>query len=264
MKSCWRILILLLCTVSSISVAQSRPPADAAGESTIPFPVAPLMRITDELKSNSTAEQYQLISGAIDSSLALSTQMNELANAGLLTHLMVESPDTQIFGARIDGTSWLFTPAFLREQASKRLYDVVAPDDILPNNMVFALGHLAFHARNVKQFAANVDAIKKASTTNMAAALPLLIQLRLQEEAQAFIQGWNDVIDAAVQQNHGVLLTGNQGGNLILNLRHRWLFLKVSEGGANLFSVDGHIDPSAENIEAIVGVLHNSEVIDIQ
>ena len=65
---------------------------------------------------------------------------------------------------------------------------MVYPGDILPNNTVFALGHLAYHLG--------------AAPTDPRGSQGYVVQ-KLVEQAAAFIQGWNDVVDAAQRETAG-------------------------------------------------------------
>jgi len=70
---------------------------------------------------------------------------------------------------------------------------MVEPDDILPNNTTFVLGHLAFH----------LDAGKIVATPGDASHLDDYIVAMLDQEARAYIHAWNDALDAAVQPRLG-------------------------------------------------------------
>jgi hypothetical protein len=238
----------------------------------------PLKVIIDNLHQHATSDQYQLIVGAIGASPALIKQLTVLADSGLITELSIDTPLSRaprpnIFNAGISGTNWVFTSIFLKEQGTARIYDVVSKDDILPNNMVFALGHLAFHAQTTAQYKKDEEALKRitdssavmaeAARTNVILPMKRSIDLRLRYEAGAIIQGWNDVYDAAVSENQGNQLNANQIGNLIFNLRNRAILLKTMDN-TKLFSDNGRIDQTAANVSAIVSALHDSRMMDIE
>jgi hypothetical protein len=238
----------------------------------------PLKFIIDDLRQHATGDQYQLITKAIIASPALTTQLTTLAENGLITKFSIDMPPSQsmhpnIFGAGISGTTWAFTSSFLNEQATVRIFDVVGKDDILPNNMVFALGHLAFHTQKEEQFKTDEEALKRVTDSNdvldgvkrkdLIGPMGRLVDLRLRYEAGAFIQGWNDVYDAAVLENNGNPLSANQVGNLMLNLRNRAVFLKAMNDH-KLFSDSGRIEQTTDNVNAIVSALHDSKIIDIE
>lgn len=90
------------------------------------------------------------------------------------------------------------------------------------------------------------------------------VHARLTNEAAAFIQGWNDMIDAAVQENAGKPLTTQQVGFLILNLRYRFAFSNASSKSAVAFASDGTIVADDNNIGAIVSALENSPIADLR
>ena len=238
----------------------------------------PLKVIIENLHQRATNDQYQLITNAIVASPALIEQLSILADNGLITTFSIDTPSSgsarpSAFCAGISGTDWVFKSSFLEEQAIARIYHVVNKDDILPNNMVFALGHLAFHAQREVQFKKDENALKgmtngdvvpsEAKKKDFSNPMERWIDLRLRYEAGAFIQGWNDVYDAAVLENHGNPLSANQVGSLLLNLRNRAVFLKAMNDH-RLFSGSGRIEQTAANVDAIVVALHDSKMIDIE
>lgn len=273
------IVITCSCAIGAESAKQRAPLQNFPRVTANRLPSSgPLKIIIENLRQHATNDQYQLIAGAIGASPALTKQLTVLADSGLITELSIDTPLYQaprpnIFNAGISGTNWVFTSNFLKEQGTARIYDVVSKDDILPNNMVFALGHLAFHAQTAPQYKKDEEALKQitdssaamaeAARTNVILPMKRSIDLRLRYEAGAFIQGWNDVYDAAVIENHGNLLSANQVGSLLLNLRNRAVFLKVMNDH-RLFSGSGQIEQTAANVDAIAAALHGSKMIDIE
>jgi hypothetical protein len=236
-----------------------------------------LKYIVQNFRQYATNDQYRLLTGAILASPALAKELSTLADNGLLTTFSIDTPPSGsarpgTFGAGISGTDWVFKSSFLEEQGTARIYDVVDKDDILPNNMVFALGHLAFHAQREEQFKKDEEALKGTSSDAVASdakrkdfsnPMERWIDLRLRYEAGAFIHGWNYVYDAAVLENHTNPLSANQVGSLLLNLRNRAIFLKAMNNN-RLFSGSGRIEQTATNVDAIVVALHGSKLIDIE
>jgi len=212
-----------------------------------------LVTILGNLAGSAANEQYRQIEDAVNASPQLVEQLNELAASGKLTAIVVlnstaaaTAPNPGPFSAWIAGTSLVFTEKLLPQLTQRRLYDVVHPDDILPNNTTFVLGHLAFHLRVAP------PPINKLAVDDYVAGM-------LNQEAHAFIQAWNDALDAATQQNHGPLTAG-QIGSLLLNMRYRFAFvtadIHLGQGGT--------IDPNESNVNAIATALKKASVTDIQ
>lgn len=146
--------------------------------------------------------------------------------------------------AWVHGTTMVLHADFLKAQHANRLFDVVHPDDILPGNTVFCLGHLAYHLA--------IDA-----PASPGANMEIFIR-RLEREAGAFLQGWNNVVDAAVHANGGKPLSKHPGARLMLNMRYRFALMKLG------ISENGFIEASPGNIETIVATLRTSPVADIE
>jgi hypothetical protein len=139
---------------------------------------------------------------------------------------------------------------------------VVIPDEIYPNNLVYDLAHLAVHLG-----AAPVQpTIPPGPSTHVTNALNAFIAARLNEEARADIAGWNAVVDAAVRENGGRPLTLQQRSTMMFNLRYRSFFLQaIRQPNPKLqISNSGAIAPDDSNVAAIVAVLHNSPIADLQ
>jgi hypothetical protein len=80
------------------------------------------------------------------------------------------------------------------------------------------------------------------------------------EDARSFIQGWNDVVDAAIQENKGQSVTARQQSNLLLNLRYRAVFIRdVSKLS---FSASGEIAPSDQNVSVLASALGTTGLLD--
>jgi len=101
--------------------------------------------VLQEFHNHATQAQYQSVVDAIHASPALAMRIAQLVKDGKLTRLLVVTPDvTSGFGARQIGSTWVFAPEFLARPATVMMHHVMVPRQILPDNMVFALGYLAF------------------------------------------------------------------------------------------------------------------------
>lgn len=242
-----------------------------------------LRDILSALQSNISPDQYRLFEGAIDASPALASQLNELATSGQLKEFKVGEAATLPrargpFGAYVSGATWAFTPAFVQQQAKTRYYDVVMPDDALGDNMVFALGELAYRTKSASGIAAAEQALHIQVIQEIAAArkasqpfnadnfMRQHLALELGNTALGFIQGWNDMLDAAVQENGGKTLTVRQVVSLTMNFRYRAVFLRamrLPDHKLN-YTNDGRIEPTNANRDAIASALATMAVYDLQ
>jgi hypothetical protein len=235
-------------------------------QQTVAASVAPngeLERLLGKLASTAGSDQYQQIEGAVKSSSHLIDQLNGLAASGNLTEIVVltsaaalNAPKPGPFGAWTTGNSMVFTETLLSQLRKNREYDVIYPDDILPNNTTFVLGHLAFH----------LQAGKVAVTPGDAAHLDDYIAAMLDQEARAYIQAWNDALDVAVQQNDDKPLTPHQIANFMLNMRYRFAFLAALKQPTEKIRIErnGVIEESESNAKAIATALKHSPLADIQ
>jgi hypothetical protein len=214
-----------------------------------------LSGVFSELYKTSPQQQAEQISGAVTASPQLAKQLVNLASSGKLTQILVVPERTwgKPFNGIVDGSKVLLTADFVKSQFGGRLFDVVNDDDILPNNLVFCLGHLAYQL--------GAEAIDPRSFGSPQA----YSAKRMQQDAGAFIQGWNDVVDAAVVSNGGKQLTPRQGGQLLMNMRYRSVFLKaiITEPKLEMLS-SGLIEASAANISSIANALKTSPLADVE
>jgi hypothetical protein len=219
--------------------------------------------ILGKLRTNVSADQYRQIDDAIKSSPSLIEELNRLAASGKLTEIVVltsaatsNAPAPGRFRAWVTDTSIVLTESLLSQLTKNREYDVVFPDDILPNNTTFVLGHLAFH----------LDAGKILAKPGDVPHLNDYIAAMLNQEARAYIHAWNDALEAAVQQNNDKRLTPRQIANFMFNLHYRFAFLKALGQPTDKIHLEqnGVIDDGDSNARAIVAALKDSPIADIQ
>lgn len=251
-----------------------------AARSASPAPNADLAAVLHKLSDSASPEQSAQISNAIAASPALTEQLNELAASRKITEIRVVAleaiPPSQgvRFGASLHGTQLLLAASLLTELTKNRLYDVVRPNDVLPNNTTFVISHIALHAKTSDELAKldsdlgrMLDERRKTTGSHEYTDLLLLGQnKRMENEASAFIQGWNHVVDAATQTNGGKTLTAEQLVPLLLNLRYRFAFakaLQIKDDGLQI-SNTGTILLNERNIKALVTALSTSRMADIQ
>jgi hypothetical protein len=235
-------------------------------------------KVLMRLQAAATPAQYQSIAAAIDASPALAAQLDGLAASGKLADVAVVlpaalRPPNVAFKAYASAPTLVISSALLPELVPKRLFDVVREGDILPNNLVFVLGHLASHLQHRDAMLA-MDADMKRQIASMPAGAgthefgPIekhATAMHIENEAAAYIQGWNDVVDAARTSNAGKPLSVPQAGALLMNLRYRAVFLKAVQAPDPIHLADsGNIEPDAHNIKALAAVLGTSELPDIE
>ncbi|OXI49288.1 hypothetical protein CFB84_02895 [Burkholderia aenigmatica] len=248
--------------------------ADAGATEPAPMTASPaahvaVERLLADLRTRSTPGQYAAVAGAIHASPALATQLDELVEAGLLTRIAVDSGDAALgrtTGALRNGSVWILTPAFVANQAPRRLFDVVQDDDILPDNMVFALGYMAWRAKHDADVSHASEALQ-ASGDGADAKKQRWIDLNTRIDAGGFIQGWNDTVDAATFQHDGRPITIVQTAQMMMNLRYRGPLIKAIRAtppAPRLRFFAPALALDADNLDALASALQASPVIDIE
>nr|WP_199048249.1 hypothetical protein [Dyella sp. ASV24] len=226
-------------------------------------PNAALERVLKNAGPNAEPAQVTRLREAIASSPALEAQLNALAASGQLSQFAIgeeamlpSKPGP--FSAWIHGSTWAFQTDFIDKHGKTRLMDVVAPGEMLPDNLVFALGHLAYKAETAMQ----MDAASIKTTPR-----DQWVSMRMKNDAEATIQAWNDTVDAAQKSNGGKVLAAGQVGSMILNLRYRAAFIKAmqAQGEDKLqFGDDGRIAMTPANVAAVMKALSTSSLFDVQ
>jgi hypothetical protein len=252
----FRLHVFLLILASATTVGFAQAPASVTG----------LDALLERLHASATPEAYRQIAAAVAASSALRAQLNELTAAGSLAEIRVipqsDLPPgkAKFFHGFTDGTRLVFSNEFLQELLKNRPFDVVNADDVPPDNTVFVLGHLAYHLH------AGEPRITRDQTTDQTAALQAFVAKRLQVEATAYIQGWNDMIDAATHANQDRPLSPRQVGQLFMNARYRFAFsqaIRSTEAPLRLLQ-SGAIEVNEANTRAISTVLKHSQIADVE
>lgn len=207
-----------------------------------------LKPVIDKLARTATSQQFSQIIGAARASPRLAAQLTRLVAAGKLTEIRIVSArnSSKPFDAWVDGSTILVTADLLKRLLDNKETPIHEHAQFLPNNTVYLLGHLAYHLA-----AGAPDPLKSRRMDDY-------VNKMLEIEAGAYIQGFNVVIDAAVQSNGGRVLTERQQLPLLLNSRYRKAI------GKTRLSSDGTIELSAQNIAAVVASLKESPMADIE
>ena len=88
------------------------------------------------------------------------------------------------------------------------------------------------------------------------------VKAHIEQDARSFIQGWNDVVDAAVRENGGKPLTVQQQGMLILNFRYRAVLVDKDNQHKIAWSPSGAIEPTGQNVAALLEIVSRSRLLD--
>ncbi|MGU3775706.1 hypothetical protein [Burkholderia metallica] len=248
--------------------------ADTVATEPVLVPVAPathaaVERLLADLRTRSTPDQYAAVAGAIHASPALAAQLDELIEGGLLTRIEVDgdAPESGTkAAARRNASVWILTPAFIANQAPRRLFDVVHEDDILPDNMVFALGYMAWRAKHDADVSRASDVLRRASGGGTDAQKRQWVDMNMRLDAGGYIQGWNDTVDAATFQHDGRPISIVQAVQMMMNLRYRGPLIKAIRAtppAPRLRITAPALEPDAGNLDALVAALQTSPVVDI-
>jgi hypothetical protein len=240
---------LLLFRLIAIAALAAGWIATASAQS-IPGASPRLQGIVDSFKRQSPAERHKQLSQALIASADLTRQLSALADAGDLAGIEIASPQRPrgMFPSTVDARRIVLAADLMPQLTRKRLYDVAYGDDILPDNLVFVLGTFASLLMHpVRNGGGNVQA---------------MLQMQMTMQAVAFIDGWNDVVDAAVHENANKPLTGRQAGNLMLNMRYRTVFIGGNPPPKLDWGQYGRIKPTPPNLEALGKRIATMNVLD--
>lgn len=220
------------------------------------------------ISDSEVREYHAQITSAIQESELLTKQIASLRVSGKLREIRVmrstelPPPKGKTFGAFAEGSSILVSLEFLQTSRKTRLYDVVYDDDIPPNHTVFALAHLAHHLDTQDRLPANKGPQSIESFVNA----------KLEDEAAAWIQGWNFMIEAATKRNGGKTLSPRQAIQSLMNFRYRHVLFRAMKVGVPANQVSnaleltssGTFEPNTRNIQAIVSALKVSNMPDFE
>jgi hypothetical protein len=195
---------------------------------------------------------------AIHGAPLLTRQLNELIAAGKLTSIDIVAKTAfkpGPFSSWIAGTRIQLTEDLLPHLLNDHPFDVIKAGDVFPNNTTFVLGHLAYHlAHNPRDLLG-----RQLSPEDF-------IRARIRNEAEAFIQGWNDTVDLAINVNGGKPLEPQQIVSMLMQLRYRFALLMALRQTENKLHISdsGMIEPTDANIASIAAVLEKSQLADIE
>jgi hypothetical protein len=204
-------------------------------------------------------DQVAQIERSLSACQTLTPVLDGLAQSGRLRQIRIadaaEVGKAGPFRATASADEIIFTADWLAEQAVPA-FDVRGPNDILPDNLCFGIGHLADHLKNA-------GPLSPAAAGNPAA----WAAQRLRAESLAYLHGWSYVLAAAQAKNDGRPLNAKQAVTLMLNLRYRYAFLGALSANASPkleIHDDGAIPETENNIAAVSAVVGNASVPDLE
>ena len=227
-----------------------------------------LQTVLLRLLNTASLEYHDQIVSAVQASGLLREHLNRLAISGKLKDVKIlpqsdlPQPKAKLFGGFVDGATIYLSTSFLDALRKNRLHDVVFVDDILPNNTVFVLAHLVQHLGTAEGLACSTRFPTRESYVNA----------RLEDEASAWIQAWNAMVEDATRRNGERPLSFQQLSQLFLNTRYRGIFgraMKVEPAEPQVretltFSPSGMFDANKRNIDALVQTLRGARMTDIE
>jgi fructose-specific component phosphotransferase system IIB-like protein len=215
----------------------------------------PLAPIIASFQAKASPDQAKQLTDAITASPPLQARLERLAASGVLKGVdLVTQEDERLDegkGAEVVGGHILLTAKFLLGQPPRRRTDATSKGDLEPpDNLVFSLSHLSYHLENP------VD--RKTLPQSQDARVNIFVR----DEAKAYIQGWNDLIDAEARLK-GRPITAAEAASLLTNFKYRSFFIKAN-GKLAVVSPDGHLEPNGRNLQAMTSALFESDVPDFQ
>ena len=236
-----KLVFVALALVGSASSSYAQSPSPSRSN---------LQPMLDTFARGATPDQSRQLNEAVMASPTLADQLNALAASGKFKGFAIATPQTRPnspFATNGVQGRIVFGPGFLEQVAKKRLFDVVHADDVLPNNLVFVLGSLAFQ----------LGAKQPVMTGDMGS----FMKAALDRDARSFLHGWNDMAEAAARDN-GKPLTIGQIGNMMLNFRYRGPFITAMRGNKLSINSLGMIEPNEQNVTIMVEVLKQTQLLD--
>lgn len=229
-----------------------------------------LQKLLDRLSKQHTPEGDQIVT-AITDSPSLAMQIDSLLASHKLKQIDIAASNP---GKVILGDHLIFDSGLLSHLRSDHPHENAVPGSpayLLADNTVFVLGHLAWHVAHdndgaAAQQAAMQDAMAHpmpGGGINLDGVLGGAINGRMRNEASAFLQGWNDTVDAAARAK-GAPLTPKDAADLLLNLRYRSYFLAaLPDSGDRLgFTDDGHLPLDDHNLNLMAKTLRTAAKAD--
>ena len=239
----------------------------------------------DSLVNCATATDVQCrqVVNAVQASIKLGKQLEALTTKGIVQHIaIIDSKDLpKIRGVALSASfsgKTIYIDAAMLDLLRKGEETIAESDpNFIPNNLTFILGHLAYHAEHEQEMKQFEDQWRNNLKENMRTATQktpfdatqMLIESQakhLQEEAAAYLYGWNIMLDAMAEKLHVNSLDIMQVNQLLHNFRYRMYILKAMSVQPTPVAIgaDGHIELNQQNVVAMAEALKRSNLADFQ
>ncbi|HEY2708691.1 MAG TPA: hypothetical protein VGI95_11625 [Caulobacteraceae bacterium] len=233
----------------------------------------PLNAVFDRFEGSGDVMLTGQVIAAIETSPALVRQLDELATSGALKSLTLGSESGPLGASHKDGVITL-TPAFVDEQTPADGSDLSARTQIGERDLVFVLGYMASKlktepataAAQARLVALNATAAStpKGGPIDGDPAMHAQMALKADEEARAYLQGWNDEIDAQTAAK-GAPLTGAEAITLLQESRNAGLLRAAANAPPNQrleTSPTFEFPATQRNIDILAKAIWTAEVPD--
>jgi hypothetical protein len=238
---------------------------------------APLASILTTFVNGGDRAHAGAVISAIKSSPRLVEQLNDLAAAGLLKGLALAPSGAGRFQASHQGGVINLTPQFIDNQTPAGGGDEAGRSEIGERDIVFILGYMASKLRTAQDMAAAeakmiadfrvlVATTPKGRNPDVTELLKHSQETHLQDEARAYLEGWNDELDSAMTAK-GSWLNPAEAFQLLKESRNTHVVLEAA-----LLPPDDRLTPigtlqflpDEHNRRAVVSVLMHANVPDFQ
>ncbi|QNH14924.1 hypothetical protein HEP74_00037 [Xanthomonas sp. SS] len=236
-----------------------------------------------------SATDAEQVRAAVQASPSLRGQLLQLADAGQLQRIRIVAEQPLVkdhaFAAAALDNDLVLTSGLLQQLRDAPRPHALRSGDVAADNLVFVLAHLAVHlsvserqaqfdrALAEKVAAGMREAQAKGTDFDATPVAQEALNHNMAIEANAYIAGWNAVVDAAQQQQRGTADTAPGEaqramllGPLILSLRYGKVLERAMDGAEDkrvVLGADG-IRPDARNVYAIATALMDGGMLEIE
>lgn len=268
------------CAQDETTVAADAPVLHPAPIKATVAPAPALAKLLKKLSGQHSPEGDQIVA-AVHASSDLTEQLNALVAGGKLKHIdIVNGYAVGQFSAGFEGNRLELSQLLLVNLRVDHPHARIIggePPYLVADNTVFILGHLAWHMAHDSDQKANADQdmqaaldeayanAKPGEAPDMTNILNNFTNGSMRNEAAAYLQGWNDTVDAAARAK-GSPLTPEDAAAVLMNLRYRAYFLAAmpDSGDKLTFSDDGRVALDGPNLTVMAAALGKQAVPDFQ
>ena len=238
---------------------------------------APLASILTTFTNGGDQAHAVAVVSAIKTSPRLVEQLNDLAASGLLKGLAINPSGAGRFQATHQNGVISLTPQFIDNQTPAGGGDDALRSEIGARDIVFVLGYMASKLRTAQDVTATdtkmmadfrglVATTPKGQSSDATELVKQSQEAHLQDEARAYLEGWNDEIDAAMTAKGG-LLAPREAFQLLKESRNTHVLFEAAllPPGDRLVPIGTlQFPPDEHNRRAVVSVLTHTTVPDFQ